>query len=191
MFGYQNDKSSDDTNGQDGSAKLNDPANTSTVAPSVTPNTDASNSPSEPSSAPPINDPSIATGGYGASANSLPMDTSDSFDDAVSAPAVTSPTAVTMTESSTDVAGPSIGESTELLGLKQQALQQLSPLIDHLDQTPEEKFRTTMMMIQANDNQTLIKNAYEAAQEIIDEKVRAQALLDIVNEINYFTQKKA
>jgi hypothetical protein len=76
----------------------------------------------------------------------------------------------------------------DLLSLKQHALQQLSPLVGHLDQTPEEKFRTTMMMIQASDDQTLIKGAYEAAQAIPDEKARAQALLDIVNEINYFTQ---
>jgi len=74
-----------------------------------------------------------------------------------------------------------------LLDIKQQALQQLSPLIDHLEQNPEEKFRTTMMMIQASDNDALIKTAYDAALEIQDEKVRAQALLDIVNEINYFT----
>lgn len=79
--------------------------------------------------------------------------------------------------------------SDDLVNIKQQALQQLSPLIGHLDQSPEEKFRTTMMMIQASDNQALIKEAYEAAQQITDEKVRAQALLDIVNEINYFTQQ--
>ncbi len=78
--------------------------------------------------------------------------------------------------------------SDELLGIKQQALQQLTPLVGHLDQTPEERFRTTMMMIQGADNQSLIKDAYAAAQQITDEKARAQALLDIVNEINYFTQ---
>lgn len=76
----------------------------------------------------------------------------------------------------------------DLVAIKQQALQQLSPLVGHLDQTPEEKFRTTMMMIQASDNADLIKEAYAAAQQIPDEKVRAQALLDVVNEINYFTQ---
>ena len=76
----------------------------------------------------------------------------------------------------------------ELIDIKQKALGQLNPLMDHLDQTPEEKFRTTMMMIQASDDQTLVKTAYEAAQKITDEKTRAQALLDIVNEINYFTQ---
>lgn len=78
--------------------------------------------------------------------------------------------------------------TNDLLDIKQQALNQLSPLVDHLEQSPEEKFRTTMMMIQATDNQDLVKDAYAAAQAIPDEKAKAQALLDIVNEINYFTQ---
>lgn len=81
------------------------------------------------------------------------------------------------------------GENDELLAIKQKALHQLSPLVSHLDQSPEEKFRTTMMMIQASDDQSLVNAAYEAAQQIADEKVKAQALLDIVNEINYFTQQ--
>lgn len=76
----------------------------------------------------------------------------------------------------------------DLLNLKQQALQHLSPLVGQLDQTPEEKFRTTMMMIQASDDKSLVKTAFEAAQAITDDKARAQALLDIINEINYFTQ---
>lgn len=84
---------------------------------------------------------------------------------------------------------PSVAVDTnDLIDIKQQALSQLSPLVGHLDQTPEEKFRTTMMMIQASDDQSKVKDAYEAAQQITDEKVRAQALLDIINEINYFTQ---
>ncbi len=82
------------------------------------------------------------------------------------------------------------GVPSDLLSIKQQALQQLTPLMEHLDQSPEEKFRTTMMMIQAADNQDLIKAAYDAALAIPDEKVRAQALLDVVNEINYFTQNQ-
>lgn len=77
----------------------------------------------------------------------------------------------------------------DLLSIKQNALQQLNPLVQHLDQSPEEKFKTTMMMIQASDDQSLIKVAYETAGQITDEKARAQALLDIVNEINYFTQQ--
>lgn len=76
----------------------------------------------------------------------------------------------------------------ELVGIKQQALQSLAPLVNQLEQTPEEKFKTTMMLIQASDNAGLIKDAHDAANAITDEKARAQALLDVVNEINYFTQ---
>lgn len=79
-------------------------------------------------------------------------------------------------------------DHSELLDIKQQALQQLSPLVSHLDQTPEDKFKTTMMMIQASDDHALLPEAYKAAQAITDEKAKAQALLDVVNEINYFTQ---
>jgi len=91
----------------------------------------------------------------------------------------------------TDSAPVSSALASDLLDIKQQALNQLSPLVDHLEQSPEEKFHTTMMMIQANDNQELVKVAYEAAQAITDEKTRAKALLDIINEINYFTQHNA
>lgn len=79
----------------------------------------------------------------------------------------------------------------ELMAIKQQALTQLSPLVDKLDQTPEEKFRLTMTMIQASDDHSLVKTAYEAAEKITDEKARAEALLSIVNEVNYFSQKAA
>jgi len=104
---------------------------------------------------------------------------------AVSAPPAdnASPTSVVSTNS-----GPTVGGSDDLLDIKQQALQQLTPLVDHLDQTPQEEFRTTMMMIQATDNQELVKKAFEAAKKIEDDKERAQAFLDIINEINYFTQ---
>lgn len=78
-------------------------------------------------------------------------------------------------------------DAEELLDIKKQALEDLNPLVDKLEQSPEERFRTTMMMIQASDNQTLVKQAFEAAQGIEDDKARAQALLDVINEINYFT----
>ena len=80
-------------------------------------------------------------------------------------------------------------DSDDLLSLKQDVLKELNPLVQHLEQSPEEKFKTTMMMIQASDDQSLIKTAYETAKKISNEKARAQALLDVVNEINYFTQQ--
>lgn len=76
----------------------------------------------------------------------------------------------------------------ELIDIKQKALNELQPLLSQLDQSPEDKFRTLLMIIQASDNQDMIKDAYAAADDIKDEKARAQALLDLVNEINYFTQ---
>jgi hypothetical protein len=97
-------------------------------------------------------------------------------------PAIADPTPAVTPATGTD--------ETALLALKKQALEELSPLLGELDQTPEEKFKTTMMMIQATDSSALVTSAHEAALQITDEKVRAQALLDIVNEINYFTQPK-
>lgn len=79
----------------------------------------------------------------------------------------------------------------DLDGIKNQALEQLSPLVGKLEQSPEERFKTTMMLIQATDNHELIKEAYEAANKIEDEKLKAEALLAVVNEINYFTQQQS
>ena len=78
-------------------------------------------------------------------------------------------------------------QDENLISIKKNALQQLAPLIDQLDQEPEEKFKTMLMMIQASDDKTMLDSAYQTAQKISDEKLKAQALLDIVNEINYFT----
>ena len=88
-----------------------------------------------------------------------------------------------------DPASPAPQNEDALVNIKTQALNNLAPLVSHLEQSPEEKFKTTMMLIQASDNSELIKDAYAAANQISDEKDRAQALLDVVNEINYFTQK--
>jgi len=117
-------------------------------------------------------------------------DASSPTTDTDSTPAPVDPPAplTSATDDSTTAASPT---DDALLALKQQALAQLSPLVGQLDQTPEEKFRTTMMMIQSTDNQSLIQAAYDAAQAIPDEKVKAQALLDVINEINYFTQQKS
>lgn len=82
-------------------------------------------------------------------------------------------------------------DSAGLIELKQSALHDLTPLLDQLQQTAEEKFRTMMMMIQASDDQTMLAEAFHTAQAIDDKKVKAQALLDVVNEINYFTQQQS
>ena len=78
--------------------------------------------------------------------------------------------------------------SSQLMNLKQRALGELSPLVESLDQPPKEHFRTLMMVIQATDNSSLIERALNTAKKIDDNRERAQAMLDVVNEINYFTQ---
>lgn len=77
----------------------------------------------------------------------------------------------------------------ELEDIRKDALTKLTPLVGKLDQPPEERFHTLMMVIQASDDQSLIKQAYEAANQIDDEAKKAEALLGIVNEINYFAKK--
>ena len=46
------------------------------------------------------------------------------------------------------------------------------------------------MMLRASDDPALIKPAFDAAQGISGEKEKAQALLDIINEINYITSNQ-
>lgn len=132
-----------------------------------------------------------------ASASSLPKDITTSAPPAGPNPSslfttsnVVDPFGTTPATVKPAITNDSSAEEDDLLIIKQQALQQLSPLVDHLEQTPEEKFTTTMMMIQASDDKSLIPNAFETAKQIKDDKFRAQAMLDIVNEINYFTQHK-
>lgn len=80
-------------------------------------------------------------------------------------------------------------DGQDLASIKQQALQSLEPLVGQLDLAPEEKYKTIMMLVQASDKPKMLEEAYQAASQITDEKTRAQALLDIVNEVNYFTQQ--
>ncbi len=94
------------------------------------------------------------------------------------------------TQPADDVLAQSSQASSDLEGIKKDAISQLSPLIKDLDQTPEDKFKTLLMMIQSADNQDLIKDAYQIAQKIDNKEERAKALLAIVNEIDYFTQKQ-
>lgn len=95
-----------------------------------------------------------------------------------------------VTQSVDDLVSGNDVDNGNLIEIKQKVLHELAPLVDQLDQPPEEKFRTIMMLLQASDDQELVEHAYVAAHSIEDEKARAQALLDIVNEINYFTQQQ-
>jgi hypothetical protein len=142
----------------------------------------AGSTPVDNSSSSPAFNPSV--GGPGDAASSAPVDQPTVADQ----PSYDEQPQPVNDEPPVEVENDAPAATNDLLDIKQQALGQLSPIVDHLDQSPEEKFRTTMMMIQATDNHALIKDAYAAANAIPDEKAKAQALLDVINEINYFTQ---
>ena len=80
--------------------------------------------------------------------------------------------------------------SGDLEDIKKDALEQLRPLIDKVDLPAEEKFDTYLMLIRSTDDSTLIAPAHAAAQAITDEKRRAEALLDIIKEIDYLSRNK-
>jgi len=82
---------------------------------------------------------------------------------------------------------PSVGVPGDLDAIKQEALGELRPLVDKLDVSPEEKFDTYLLLLRSTDDRDLIGPAHEAARMISDEARRAQALLDIIKEIDYLS----
>lgn len=76
-----------------------------------------------------------------------------------------------------------------LESIKNDALTELRPLVGKLTLPPEEKFDTYLLLLRSTDDPSLIGPAHDAAKEIPDEAQRAQALLDIIKEIDYFNHK--
>jgi hypothetical protein len=91
----------------------------------------------------------------------------------------------------TSVASSSSSDSaTDLSTIKKEALSDLRPLVDKLDIAADEKFDTYLLLIRSTDDKTLIAPAYAAAQAITDEARKAQALLDVIKEIDYLSNPK-
>jgi hypothetical protein len=177
------------------------PTTVSSVPPAVAPSVPPTYQPADEHKAEPAYDFSANQSDDSMPDTSTPVPFADHSDDQT--PAVTSEPdadalAIETDQTSVQEEASSVENSTtpviqspdknHLASLKQQALEHLEPLADHVEGTPEEMFKTTMMMIQANDNHTLLEKALEAAKKIEDDKIRAKAMLDVINEINYFSQ---
>ena len=80
-----------------------------------------------------------------------------------------------------------IASSDNLESIKKDALIELRPLVDKLNLAAEEKFNIYLLLLRSTDDKTLIAAAHTAAQGISDETMRAQALLDIIKEIDYLS----
>ena len=100
------------------------------------------------------------------------------------APEPVMPTPVVSAPTPTTTADPALDT------IKQTALNELRPLVDKLDVSPEEKFDTYLLLLRSTDDKTLIAPAHDAAVAIVDEARRAQALLDIIKEIDYFSNPR-
>lgn len=91
--------------------------------------------------------------------------------------------------SATSYAGIS-NSSSALDDIKGQALSELRPLVDKLNLAPEDKFDVLLLMIRSTDDSSLVSEAHAVAKQIQDDARRAQALLDIIKEIDFFDQNK-
>jgi hypothetical protein len=96
------------------------------------------------------------------------------------APVMPAPTVIT----------PLASPAGSLEDIKKDALLELRPLVDKLDISPEEKFDTYLLLIRSTDDKALIAPAHTAAQAITDEARRAQALLDVIKEIDYLSSNQ-
>ena len=84
---------------------------------------------------------------------------------------------------------PTVFPSIDLDMIKNHALEDLRPLVEKLTVSNEEKFDIYLLLLRSSDDNTLVEPAYNAARSIEDETKRANALLDIIKEVDYFKSK--
>lgn len=85
------------------------------------------------------------------------------------------------------VAAAPLAGGSDLEAIKKAALTELRPLVDKLNLGPEDKFDTLLLIIRSTDDKSLVPQAHEAAKAIQDDTRRAEALLDVIKEIDYFS----
>lgn len=105
---------------------------------------------------------------------------------AIEAPITEAPTTPVM-EASANIMNEPNGNSLD--DLRQKALRDLRPIIDKVELNDEESFDVLLLLIRETDDESLLPRAYEAARQIQDEARRAQALLDVIKETDYFKHK--
>lgn len=89
-----------------------------------------------------------------------------------------------------NVSASNAANSGSLDEIKREAVTELRPLVDKLELKPADKFDVLLLLIRSNDDSSLIADAHRTALQIDDEARRAQALLAVIQEVDYFKQKK-
>ena len=132
--------------------------------------------------------PAPAAAPSGLSFENTPQTTAPTVDPTVVLPATPAPLDTPVAPAP---AATSVTTDPALESIKKDALSQLRPLVDKLDLPADEKFDTLLLIIRSTDDKTLVQSAYDAAKGITDESKRAEALLDVVKEIDYFSNPAA
>ena len=101
-------------------------------------------------------------------------------------PVIPEPAPVTAPVAPEPVAAPSTTPAANLntRQIKEAALRDLIPLLDHTNITPSQKFNICRNIFEDLRDYTVLEQAYRAASEIADETERAEALLYLVESID-------
>ena len=142
----------------------------------ATPATSATLDPIAPSSSP-VTTPT--TTADPAVDKTLPSVTASSTPSTPASPTTTPTPASMVTDSS----------SSNLDSVRKDAISDLKPIMDKLSVEPDEMFDLYLLLIRSTDDKALIQPAYAAAKKITDEARRAQALLDVIKEIDFLANK--
>ena len=103
-------------------------------------------------------------------------------------PEIEMPDTITTVDNNTTL---SVSQDDDSLDpIKNQALEELRPLIEKLNIPAEETFEPYLLLIRSSDDKSLIAPAHQTALLIEDETKRAEALLDIIKEIEYLSSAK-
>lgn len=82
--------------------------------------------------------------------------------------------------------GPDQGQPGNLEALREKALQILVPMVDEIQDAPERRFEILITASRSSGgNEQLLSKALEAAQQIENANDKANAVLDVLNEVNY------
>ena len=100
------------------------------------------------------------------------------------APVIPGPAPVVPEPAPTPVQSMFNSSSLNTRQVKEAALRDLIPLLDHLNMTPSQKFNICRNIFEDLRDYTVLEQAYRAATEIANETERAEALLYLVESID-------
>lgn len=98
--------------------------------------------------------------------------------------AADTPTIEVGKKTSVEVTGGSVEMGGDLAKVRESALQELVPLMDKVEISPEEKFSIYTEVIENTKDKSIAEKALEAAKAIGDEKAKAESLLKLVQMID-------